>query len=60
MAVGQIVGLDAWYPADGFYGTTQMLCKKLYETDPVRFAAAGKLASEFDSKLGYLIASICS
>jgi len=60
MAVGQIVGLDAWYPADGFYGTSQMLCKKLYEVDSVRFAAAGELASGFDSKLDSLIASVCS
>ena len=60
MAVGQIVSLDDWHPGDGFCGTSQMLCKKLYEADPVRFAAAGELASGFDSKLDSLIASICA
>ena len=58
LAVMQVKGLDALYPAEGLKDTSQELVDKLFAVDPIRFPGGASKEEKIFNALDVLLANI--
>lgn len=58
LAIAQVKGLDAYYPAKGMKDTSQELIDKLYAVDPVRFPGGASSEEKVMNALDLLLAEL--